>query len=133
MDGVVDGREGAEELVGDVGEDRRAAHGDAILHHEEEQLAEKGVELLCGVELGELRGEFPGKIDVHRLLDLGLQAGVTETQATRTERVQAALTAVPGAALAASRRGWSGWGSVYFIGAVRVGCLRIHFFCPLVV
>src|SRR5260370_37342504 len=103
MDVVVDGREGAEELVGDVGEDRRAAHGDAILHHEEEQLAEKGVELLCGLELGELRGEFPGKIDVHRWLDLGLQAGATETQATRPERAQAPRTAGTGASLAATR------------------------------
>jgi hypothetical protein len=100
---------GAEELVGDVREDRRAPHGDAVLHHEDEQLAAKVVDLLGGFELGELRGEIPGKIDVYWWFDLGLQAGVTEAQATRTERAQAALMAVPGAAMAASRRPGADW------------------------
>ena len=120
-------------MVGDVSEDRRTPNGDAILQHEDEQLAEKVVDLLGGLELGELCGEIPRKIDVHRLLDLGLQAGMTEAQATRTERAQAALMAVAGAAIPASARGWSGLQSVYFVGAVRVGCLRIHFCRPLVV
>jgi hypothetical protein len=76
-------------VVGDVGEDRRAADGDAILHQQDERFAEKVVDLLGGLELGELRGEIPGEIDVQRLLNLGLQAGVTEAQATGCERAGA--------------------------------------------
>jgi hypothetical protein len=36
-------RDGAEELIGDVCEDCRTPDGDAILHDEDEQLAEKVV------------------------------------------------------------------------------------------
>ena len=59
-----DSREGAEELVGDVGEDGGAAGGNFVLREEEEQAGEEVVDLGGGSEVvevdGEGRGDFGG-------------------------------------------------------------------------
>src|SRR5258708_28035162 len=59
-----DGGEGAEELVGDVGEDSGAAGGNFVLREEEEQAGEGGVDLGGGGGgvggVGEGRGGFCG-------------------------------------------------------------------------
>ena len=49
-----DGGEGAEELVGDVGEDGGAARGDFVLREEEEQAGEEVVDLSGGGEVVEI-------------------------------------------------------------------------------
>jgi hypothetical protein len=55
-----DGGEGAEELVGDVGEDGGAAGGDFVLGEEEEQAREEVVDLSGGGEVVEVGGEGGG-------------------------------------------------------------------------
>ena len=55
-----DGGEGAEELVGDVGEDGGAAGGDFVLREEEEQAGEEVVDLRGGGEVVEVDGEGGG-------------------------------------------------------------------------
>ena len=52
-----DGGEGAEELVGDVGEDGGAAGGDFVLREEEQQAGEEVVDLGGGGEVVEVDGE----------------------------------------------------------------------------
>src|ERR1700686_1066252 len=54
---LIDGGEGAEELVGDVGEDGGAASGDFVLGEEEEQAGEEVVDLDGGGEVGKVGGE----------------------------------------------------------------------------
>src|SRR6266436_8852339 len=55
-----DGGEGAEELVGDVGEYGGAAGGDFVLREEEEQAREEIVDLGGGGEVVEVDGEGGG-------------------------------------------------------------------------
>ena len=55
-----DGGEGAEELVGDVGEDGGTAGGDFVLREEEEQAGEEVVDLGGGGEVVEVDGEGGG-------------------------------------------------------------------------
>src|SRR6266852_9396230 len=55
-----DGGEGAEELVGDVGEDGSAAGGDFVLGEEEEQAREEIVDLGGGGEVVKVGGEGGG-------------------------------------------------------------------------
>ena len=57
-----EGRYGAEELVGDVGEDGGTAGRDAILRDEQEKAGEEIVDVGGGVELAESGGEGVGKI-----------------------------------------------------------------------
>src|ERR1700676_2190912 len=59
---AVEGRYGAEELVGDVGEDGGTARRDAILRDEKEQAGEEIVDVGGGVELAESGGERVGEI-----------------------------------------------------------------------
>src|SRR6266404_7270923 len=56
-----DGGEGAEELVGDVGEDGGAAGGNFVLREEEEQAGEEVVDLGGGGEVVEVGGEGGGE------------------------------------------------------------------------
>lgn len=58
-----DGGEGAEELVGDVGEDGGAAGRDFVLGEEEEQAGEEVVDLGGGGEVVEVGGEGGGDFD----------------------------------------------------------------------
>ena len=60
---AVEGRYGAEELVGDVGEDGGAAGGDFVLREEEEQAREEVVDLDGGGEVVEVGGEGGGDFD----------------------------------------------------------------------
>jgi hypothetical protein len=54
---AVEGRYGAEELVGDVGKDGGTARRDAILRDEKEQAGEEIVDVGGGVELAESGGK----------------------------------------------------------------------------
>jgi len=56
------GGEGAEELVGDVGEDGGAAGADAVLGEKEQQAGEEVVDGGSGGEFGETVGEGVGEI-----------------------------------------------------------------------
>ena len=46
---LLDGREGAEELVGDVGQDGGAARGDAVLREMDEERGEEVIDLRGGI------------------------------------------------------------------------------------
>lgn len=54
----VGGGQGADELVGDVGEDGGAASGDAVSGEEDEEIFEEAVEAVEGVEVLGVGGEF---------------------------------------------------------------------------
>src|SRR3989304_1805853 len=59
---LLDGGEGVEKLVGDVGEDGGTAGGDAILSEEEQKAGEEVVDGSGGFEFIEAAGESGGKI-----------------------------------------------------------------------
>src|SRR6266446_1121247 len=122
---ALDGDEGMEELVGDVGEDCGAAWGDAVLHDEDQELGQELIDLIGGLEVVELNQEVGGKVDVNGLRRLDLQRSVTKAQtgaegakttlATACREVTAHLVAI---------------GDGGSAGRARAGCLGIHF-CPL--
>ena len=70
---ALDGDEGMEELVGDVGEDGGATGGDAVLHDEDQELGQELIDLIGGLEVVELDQEVGGKVDVNGLRRLDLQ------------------------------------------------------------
>src|SRR5229473_2176015 len=85
-----DGGEGAEELVGDVGEDGGTAGGDFVLGEEEEQAREEIVDLGRGGEVvevgGEGGGDFGGVVLICRersvgRAEVGVDGGGVETAA----------------------------------------------------
>jgi hypothetical protein len=95
---VADLAEGAEELGGDVSEDAGALGGDAIADKEKQEPGQELVDLIGGVEFGELIEKVGGKV-VGVLLAVA-EAGVTEAEAgagipggelTRTARTGALL------------------------------------------
>ncbi len=59
---VLDGGEGAEEQVADVGEDGGAACSDAVLGKKAEEIGEDLIEVGRGLELGELAEEGDGEV-----------------------------------------------------------------------
>jgi hypothetical protein len=75
---VADLAERAEKLGGDVSEDAGALGGDAIADEEKQEPGEELVDLIGGVEFGELIEKVGGKV-VGVLLALA-EAGVTETE-----------------------------------------------------
>jgi hypothetical protein len=75
---VADLAQGAEELGGDVGEGVGALGGDAIADEEKQEPGEELVDLIRGVEFGELIEKVGGKV-VGVLLALA-EAGVTEAE-----------------------------------------------------
>src|SRR5579859_7223198 len=101
---VVDGGEGAEQEVGDVGEDGGAAWGDAAFGEEMVEGAEGVVDAL-----GPLKGEGAGGKSGREIFGVaGLGSGVTGAEgAVGVDRGHAALAAGGGAVLAALRSG--GW------------------------
>ncbi len=122
VDLALDGDEGVEELVGDVGKDGGAAYGDAVLHHEDEEFGEKLIDLLGGLEVVELDQEVGGEVDVYGLRRLELQGGVTKAEAG-AEGTKTTLATVSGemtALLVAS-------GDGRCAGGAGAGCLGIHF------
>ena len=85
-----DGWEGAEELVGDVGEDGGTAGGDFVLREEEEQAGEEVVDLGGGSEVvevgGEGGGDFGGVVLIRRerrvsRAEVGVDGGHVKTAA----------------------------------------------------
>jgi len=54
----VGGGQGADELVGDVGEDGGTAGGDAVSGEEDEKIFEEAVEAVEGIEVLRVGGEF---------------------------------------------------------------------------
>jgi hypothetical protein len=96
---MADLAEGAEELGSDVGEDASALGGDAIADEEKQEPGEELVDLIGGVEFGELIEEVGGKI-VGVLLALA-EAAVTEAETgTGIADGELAGTACTGALLA---------------------------------
>ena len=75
---VADLAEGAEELGSDIGEDAGALGGDAIADEEKQEPGEELVDVIGGVEFGELIEKVGGKV-VGVLLALA-EAGVTEAE-----------------------------------------------------
>jgi hypothetical protein len=75
---VADLADGAEELGSDVGEDAGALGGDAIADEEKQEPGEELVDLIGGVEFGELVEKVGGKV-VGVFLAVA-EAGVTETE-----------------------------------------------------
>jgi hypothetical protein len=72
VDLAVDSREGAELEIGDVGQDRGAAGGDAVLDEEASELGQKVVDLNGGTEVEGFTAESCGKISVY---EFGIEAG----------------------------------------------------------
>jgi hypothetical protein len=60
---VVDGGEGLEELLNDVGEDRGFPCRDAVLGEEDEEFGEGGLHVHGGIELSEVAEENRSEID----------------------------------------------------------------------
>src|SRR6266849_4707773 len=97
-----DGGEGAEELVGDVGEDGGAAGGDFVLREEEEQAGEEVIDLGGGGEVVEVGGKGGGDfggVGLWRSGGLGMLGG----ERLAAEADQATTHAVGEAKVAASR------------------------------
>jgi hypothetical protein len=75
---MADLAEGAEELGSNVGEDAGALGGDAIADEEKQQPGQELVDLIGGVEFGELVEKVGGKVvGVHLAV---AEAGVTEAE-----------------------------------------------------
>jgi hypothetical protein len=119
IDLALDGDQGVEELVGDVGENGGTARGDAVLHDENEELGEELVDLVGGLEVVELDQEIGGEVDVNGLRRLRLECGMAEAEAC-AQGTQAAAPAACGEMTAlcvgiAGKRDSS-----------KAGCLRVH-------
>jgi len=97
-----DGGEGAEELVGDVGEDGGAAGGDFVLGEEEQQAREKVVYLGGGGEVVEVGGKGGGDFGGVGWRRSG-RLGVLRAERLAAEADEAATHAVGEAIVAASR------------------------------
>src|SRR5712692_3878188 len=115
-----DGGEGAEELVGDVGEYGGAAGGDFVLGEEEEQAREEVVDLGCGGEVVEVGGEGGGNFG---RVGWGRSDSVRVLGAERlaAQADQAAAHAVGEAMVAASR----------VVDGAGFSELRSHWWVPL--
>ena len=90
---LIDCGEGAEELVGDVGEDGGASSGDFVLREEEEQAREEVVDLDGGGEVVEVGGEGGGDFSGTRLIGREGRVGWAEV-GVDGGRVEAAAAAV---------------------------------------
>jgi hypothetical protein len=60
---ALDCRDGAKELIGDVGEDGGTARGDLVVRERQEKTREEIVDGLSGFELVEVGGEGGGQIE----------------------------------------------------------------------
>ena len=101
---VVHEGDGAEKLVGDIGEDGGAARRDAILAEQEKQAGQEFVDRLGGGEFGEAGSEVGARIGVIRIGLILRQVGVagTELRTFVGDWETAALAA--GKGMAAARR-----------------------------
>jgi hypothetical protein len=108
---VADLAERAEELGGDVGENAGTLGGDAIADEEKQEPGEELVDLIGGVEFGELIEKFDGKI--HGVGRGGLRLGVAETKSgVRVRDGKLAAAAVVGVMAATGASGGAGFGSL---------------------
>ncbi|MCU1243715.1 MAG: hypothetical protein JWO71_4441 [Candidatus Acidoferrum typicum] len=119
IDFALDGYEGVEKLVRDVGEDGGTARGDPVLHDEDKELGEELVDLVGGLKIVELDQEMGGQVDVNGLRRLDLECGMAKAKAG-AQGAKAAATAASGEMTAlcvgiAGKRDSGG-----------AGCLRIH-------
>jgi hypothetical protein len=115
-----DGGEGAEKLIGDVGEDGGAAGGDFVLREKKEQAREEVIDLGSGGEVVEVSGEGGGDfggVGLRRRSGLG----VLGAERLAAEADEAAAHAV-GEAIVAARRVMDGAG---------FSELRSHWWFPL--
>jgi len=119
IDLALDGHEGVEQLIGDVGEDGGTARGDTVLHDEDEELGEKLVNLVGGLKIVELDQEIGGQVDVNGLRGLDLECGMTKAEAG-TQSAKAAATAACGE-MSALCVGIAGKRD-----SIGAGCLRVH-------
>ena len=99
IDFALDGNQGVEELVGDVGKDGGATRGDTILDDEDQELGKELVDLLGGLQVIELAEEVGGKVDVNGLSGLELQRSMAKTK-TGTDGAKAALPSGEGEVMA---------------------------------
>jgi hypothetical protein len=105
---VADLAERAEELRSDVGEDAGALGGDAIADEEKQEPGEELVDLIRGVEFGELIEEIGGKVVGVLVLLAVAEAGVTKAEAgTGIAGGELTRTACTGALLATGGSFWS--------------------------
>jgi len=112
---LLDGGEGAEEELIDVGEDGGAARGDAVLREEDHEFGEEVMNLGGGVELGEQAGESGGKVALGGIGLLIHEAGMTEAETgMRVEDAQTAAAAFAGEMAAAGVVGGEGFGVFFF-------------------
>jgi len=95
---VADLADGAEELGSDVGEDAGALGGDAIADEEKQEPGEELVDLIGGVEFGELIEKVGGKVvgvllavAEARVTEAETGAGVHDAELARTARAGALL------------------------------------------
>jgi len=96
-----DGGEGAEELIGDVGEDGGATGGDFVLREKKEQAREEIVDLCGGGEVVEVSGEGGGDLGGVGLGRSG-NLGVLGAERLAAEADEAAAHAVGETIVAAS-------------------------------
>lgn len=79
-DFAVDGRKGTEEEVADVGENGSAPGGDAVLGQEDEEVGEDLVDVVGGLEGGELADELGGEVFGFGLFFEGTGVGVAKPE-----------------------------------------------------
>lgn len=119
-DFAVDGWQGTEEEVADVGEDRCAPGGDAVLGQEDEEVGEDLVDVVGGLEGGELADELGGEVFGFGLFFEGTGVGVAEAGGGIRDGQAAAATSGSEVLAAGVAEGESmEWGSKAESGADR--------------
>jgi hypothetical protein len=123
---TLDGGQGVEELIGDVGENGRTARGDAILHDENEELGEEEIDIVSGLEVIELEEEISGEIGVNRLIGLQLQGSVAKAE-SGADGAAAATASPDGKMAAAIRRLRMSVARAGESGDAGIGCIHVGF------
>jgi len=108
---LLDGREGAEEELIDVGEDGGAARGNAVLGEQDHEFGEEVMNLGGGVELAEQAGEGGGEVGVGGIGLPILKARMAKAESgMRVQDAQTAAAAFAGEMAAAGVVGGAGFG-----------------------
>jgi len=116
---VIDGGEGAKELVGDVGEDGGATRGDFIFGEEEKEASEKFIDGDGGAEFPEVGGEDGGTFRGVLLIlgEMGVSGAVRGVEGAGVEAATLAVSV--------AMRATSG-----VVDGAGVSDLLVHFFFP---